>query len=317
MSRPKPSVLRTLKQELPRGKRLLLAVSGGVDSVVLLHGCLTLAHELQNQIEVAHVDHGLRRASKKDAAFVAELAERAGCKFHLCSLRPPIRRSNLEAWGRAERYTFFAGVLCPEGPDILLTAHSANDAAETFLIKLVSNKELTPIHRCDPERWLLRPLLSVTRAEINKYAKEHKLAFREDESNRDERFLRNRIRAKLLPLLAREFDPRIVETLSERAVAAGEDLECLSALARAQAGELSRHAWGSKPWLREARGLLASVPVALQWRIVEALLLAKVQYPLGRRHATKAVHFLLGTATGLELPGKFKLQRKGGGVQIR
>ena len=316
MSRPKVTVLKTLRRELPRNKRLLLAVSGGIDSVVLLHGCKRLARELGLEFEVAHIDHGLRKSSPQDAQFVAGLAKEAGFPFHLKQLQRPKGKVNLEAWGRQERFQFFAEVMSTRQLALVLTAHSASDAAETFLMKLVSNKELSPIIKLDSKRSVLRPLLGVTRTEIASYAKQHQLDFHEDETNRDEGFLRNRVRAKILPLLGKEFDPRITETLAERAVAVGEDLDGLAALAEKEVGKLEGSQFGSKAWLRRFREILEKTPAALQWRMVEAVLAERINAPLGRRQATKIVDFFLGQAEGVQLPGKITMRRKKSGIVL-
>lgn len=295
----------------------MLAVSGGIDSVSLLHGCLALRRLRGLHLEVAHLDHGIRRQSARDARFVQKLSEKQGVPFHLKALKPPAGGVNLEAWGRGVRYEFFSQLLRRRKLDLVLTAHNANDVAETFLMRLVANKELTSIERFNPRRQVLRPFLSVSREEIRRYAKQEGLKYVEDSTNQDTTRLRNRVRHKLLPLLIKEFDPRMVETISNRARGILEDSAWAYELAaRAKAG-LGGYKFGSKPWLRSLKGTLAKLPSAVAWRLAEELLMPRLGFKMGRSKAQSLVEFFLGEEVGLELPGGLRLRRYQGGISFR
>lgn len=316
MARPGPSLLTSLQSALPRDARLLVAVSGGIDSCCLLHGCLELRRVLRLHLEVAHVDHGLRTESKLDADFVRGLAQSGEAPFHMRVLGPP-ERGNLEAWGRKERYRFFRELLESQHLDAVLTAHNADDAAETLLMRLVSNKELRGIARWDRRRSIRRPLLAVPRAEIARYAEANSVEFRFDQSNLDTTRLRNRVRHSLLPILRGEFDSRIVETLSERGRALEEDLAELDKFAAVRASQLDPQRLDERTWLLQAREVLRTTPVSLRWRVLSRALLPVLRYPLGRRHATKALEVVLGSVRGVQLPGGWVFSRSEGSISLK
>ena len=317
MARPRNPLSKVLKDELPRSSKLLLAVSGGIDSIALLHGCAALRERHHLSVEVAHVDHRLRKESQDDAKFVRDQAKALGFQFHLkeCSSRMP--RENLESWGRKQRYSFFGKVLEERGLDLVVTAHTADDVAETLLMKLISNKEVTSIERFDQRRKLIRPMLRVSREEVERFVVEHDLEFREDSSNFDPSFLRNRIRHRVIPLLRKDFDNRISETLSERARAFEEDIECLYEQCAPALKRLENLEKGSRDWLRLTRSELKGLHPAVQWRFAERLFRDKLGFNLGRAKSKELVSLLLGEVVGVELPGGTALRAKQGGISIR
>ncbi|MGI6524890.1 MAG: tRNA lysidine(34) synthetase TilS [Bdellovibrionota bacterium] len=314
MARPKMDLLRALRESLPVEKRLLLAVSGGKDSVVLLHGCYRLAKSMKLTLEVGHVDHHIRENSKDDANFVADLAQKYGFPFHLCRAEEPPKTENLEAWGRGLRYSFFAEVLKKRELDFVLTAHTANDVAETLLMRLFSNKEPTSIERYDPQRRCIRPLLSVSRNTIEQYLEENGLEFREDITNTDVSYLRNRVRHRVLPLLREEFDSRIDEVLALRAACLHDDIMFLRSLVLIPVQNVSGYELFSRDWLRAVKGEMAKLPPPLRWRYAEALLLPVMGFAIGRSHGSRAMEFLCGNTQGVELPSGVTLRAKNGGV---
>ena len=316
MSRPRKTVVSTLVNNLEAKQKLLVAVSGGVDSVTLLHACVHLVSKLGLSLEVAHVDHRLRKESRADAEFVRRLAADYDVPFHLCVADPFPRGKNVEAWARQLRYGFFQEVLNKRRLDAVLTAHTANDVAETFLMRLVSNKELKSIARFDRKRKCIRPLVDVSRSEIEAYAKAHALKFVEDRTNYDTDYLRNRVRHKLIPVLAREFDPRIVEVLSCRASGLADDLSFLDSLVEPASEKLSKSEFGSRKWLRALREELKSVPAVLKWRLAEALLKELLGFNLGRVRGAELVEFLEGGRAGIELPGHLRLRAHAGGIAV-
>jgi tRNA(Ile)-lysidine synthase len=301
---------------LPRSSRLLVAVSGGIDSVALLHGCCALAEPLANTIHVAHVDHGIRKESAEDAAFVRDLAVRLECPFYQKAVQPPGPGCNLEQWGRTVRYAFFCEVLDRAGLDVVLTAHTADDVAETFLMRILSNKELHGIARRDSRRRLVRPMLAVPREEVVAYAEAQGLSFREDQTNTDNRFLRNRVRNVLLPVLKREFDPRAVEVLAHRAAAAADDLECLRSCVKPALVQLRDFEFGSREWRRAARSRISKTRPELAWRIAESLFRDKLGFNLSRGHARQLAELLTAKRSRLELPCGVTILSKKGAIFI-
>jgi tRNA(Ile)-lysidine synthase len=313
MSRARRTPENALREELPARGRFLLAVSGGIDSMSLLYACAAVQKKIQAHLEVAHVDHGIRKDSAKDADLVAREAERLGFPFHLKKGAPP-KTGNLEAWGRSLRYKFFAVVLEKAGLDYVLTAHTASDVAENFLMRLLSNKEPRAILRLDPRRKCIRPFLDISRAEIERYAQSRGVPFCADLTNADTRFLRNRGRHKLIPLLQEQFDPRIVEVLSNRAERWAQDFSVLDDLCEEVLKRLAGATPWSKPWRRGLLSELSQCPQALHWRVVEQALFPKLGFRVGGRHARWVVDLLRGEREAVELPGGVCLRSKDGAI---
>lgn len=197
--------------------KLLLAVSGGVDSVVLLS--IFNAPELKKVLEISgviHIDHGIREESGSDVTFVRKLSEENNFAFFTKSLQPP--ESGVELWGRNERYAFFEETRIRTQSDFILTAHHQDDEIETFLFRLITGRSVTHasglIREIDHERKVLRPLLSVTKKEILLYAEAKGLKFVIDSTNEDVSYSRNFIRHRVLPVLE-EVNPSIRRSLDE------------------------------------------------------------------------------------------------------
>ena len=202
----------------------MVAVSGGPDSVALVHALTELAPQLGLDLVIAHMDHGLRgEDATADAALVGEIAGRLGltAAFALRRVKPEPGES-LEEAARAVRYAFLIDVARRHGARYVAVGHTADDQAETFLLRLLRGagpcglKAMTaPTPR--GEALVVRPLLDVPRDLVRTYLNDRGLAYRLDRTNRDLRLARNRTRHVLVPLLVSEFNPAIVETLGRTA----------------------------------------------------------------------------------------------------
>ncbi len=297
MSRRRISVQTALKQSIQRGAKVLVAVSGGKDSVTLLHGLLSIQRLLGLVIEVCHVDHRLRSDSGRDAEFVRSLCGRLGVECHVVALEDKPERENLEAWARSRRYQVFSEVLRRRGLDVVVTAHNANDVAETLLMRLIANKELNTIEHSDPVRGCLRPLIAVSRPQIEEYVVDHGLEFVEDPSNADVSFVRNRVRAELIPFLSERFDPSIVWTLSEQARVAAEDCEALQYAAGVLAASVGPFEEGDSGWMGRLRGVFDENPPAVTWRVVQVIFTPHLGFTVGV-HKAKAILEVLEASEG-------------------
>ena len=203
----------------------MVAVSGGLDSVVLLHLLQRLSRSAGPELElvVAHANHQLRKEAEGEARFVQGLAAGLGLRWVTDCL--PVReemartRESVEMTSRRLRHGFLARVALESGARQIALAHHADDQAELFFLRLLRGaggeglggmKPASP-SPADPRLTLIRPLLGFTKAELATYAGAEGLEFREDASNRDRGILRNRIRHELLPLLASDYSPGICE----------------------------------------------------------------------------------------------------------
>lgn len=316
MARRRQSILTTLKERIPHGERILIALSGGKDSSALLCGLLKVRRLLELHIEVCHVDHGLRKESGDDAAFVASHCERLGVVCHVVKLgqRPP--RSNMEAWARRERYRAFREVMDRESLTLLVTAHTANDVAETLLMRLFANKELTTIEETDERRRCLRPLLGVSREQIEKFVKEEGIPFVEDPSNQDTVIVRNRIRRRVIPLLQEEFDPSMVWNLAERAQSLAADCEALQRFAQESVNKIGAIQWGSRVWLEGCRAELRGLPYAVKWRTAQILFVPTLGHTVGEPRARALLGLLEGELQSLDLGDGKTLELEGGNSGI-
>ncbi len=315
MSRAKQKPVKALN-ELKNKAKILIAVSGGVDSCVLLHSCKELKSKKKWEIHVAHVDHSLREDSIIDYKFVKSLCEKYELQFYHKKHIGEIPKSDIENWGRKLRYSFFKELDEKNKYDYIFTAHHADDVAETYLMRLIANKEPRSILKYDVSRKIFRPFLEISKATIFEYAKEFNLQFREDSTNFDSKYLRNKIRNDLIPYLRDNFDPGISETLSNRAVRSAEDLMLISEYVSEKLKKLESLEFGSKEWLNKLKELLKSSSDVLKNHIITQMLKNKLGFNLGKVHASKASDFFLGNSARLELPSHFSLVRKSGTIKL-
>jgi tRNA(Ile)-lysidine synthetase-like protein len=197
--------------------RVCVAVSGGGDSVALFHILKECASQIPLQkLGIIHANHHLRgKESDGDAALVKKLAEHAGVDFYCKDLRPPSVSSGLEEWGRLERYAFFSQIQEKNGFDYIATGHTADDQAETVLLRLMRGCGLKGLCAISPIRndGIIRPLLTISRSQLRDFLVQGKIDFREDSSNKDLRFNRNWVRHELLARMV-EQSPKTVLNLT-------------------------------------------------------------------------------------------------------
>lgn len=196
--------------------RLLLAISGGIDSVVLCHLLVSCGYK----VALAHCNFKLRGTdSDKDELFCEELARNLGLVFYAKHLPLTTRgkKMSVQEEARVLRYDWFEKLRKKEGYDYLLTAHHADDQAETLLLNLIRGTGLRGLRGiAEKDQYVVRPLLSFTRTEIASFAKENGIRFTNDRSNKSGKYRRNFIRLKIIPLL-KKLNPSIISTLSENA----------------------------------------------------------------------------------------------------
>ena len=290
---------------------LVVAVSGGADSVCLLHVLNRLRGELQAELHVAHLDHRLRGAeSRGDAVYVAGMARRLGITATIeeCDVRAyhAERDVTLEEAAREVRYAFLAKVAVSINADRVAVGHTTDDHAETVLMHIIRGTGTTGLRGLQPVAgWrastdgitVVRPLLEVTRKDTLEYCRQCRMRPRVDVSNFSLSPLRNRLRHHLLPLL-QEYNPQIVKALVRTARIAGDDLGVLDretarlweAVVRRQAdtviidgaGFLELPSGLQRNLLRRAMEELLGSPMDIEARHIEEML-AALTLPAGRR----------------------------------
>lgn len=210
-------------QLVKHGDKVLVAVSGGVDSVVLLHLMWRLAESLALQLEVVHVNHGLRgEPADRDQAFVAQLADRMGLPFiaRQVKVRQFMEQRHLseETAARWLRYRCFQWALQKTNAAALALGHQADDQVETVIDHFLRGSGLKGLRGMPVRRGkYIRPLLFASRQEIETYAQAHSLDYRIDSTNLMTQYRRNRIRHRLIPLLQAEFNPAIATVVRRTA----------------------------------------------------------------------------------------------------
>jgi tRNA(Ile)-lysidine synthase len=218
---------------LKAGDRVAVAVSGGADSVALLRVLLELQESLGAVLSVAHFHHGIRGAeADADLQFVNELAGRFDLELHTGAGDAPTfarqHKASLETAARELRHRWFAKLLLEGKADKIATAHTLDDQAETVMMRVIRGtgaRGLAGIFPLQAEKQLVRPLLQVSRREVEAYLRTIGQPWREDSSNRDSSHTRNRVRHQLIPLLERDFNPSIRQTLAGFAEVARSEAE--------------------------------------------------------------------------------------------
>jgi len=207
------------KRLISPGEKVILAVSGGIDSVVMLDVMAQLKDILKVELAIAHVNHQLRgQESNDDEKFVLQLAKkyRIECVLDRAPTKKIAKEKKLSIQEAARdiRYSFFDTLKKSFNADCFATAHNANDNAETVLMNLFRGSGIEGLQGIPVQRGnIIRPLLCVTRKEISTYAKKRKISFREDSSNLKDDYTRNYLRHKIIPKLEKRINPSLVEIL--------------------------------------------------------------------------------------------------------
>jgi tRNA(Ile)-lysidine synthase len=303
------------------GEKVLVAVSGGADSVCLLHLFLEARRSLGLRLAVAHFDHGLRGASSRaDASFVRKLAARHRLAFY--QERSSGREDGgegLQETARRERLDFLLRTARRRRCHRVALAHNADDQAETMIMRFLAGGGPAGLGGIPPlshGEIIIHPLLEITRGDIEAYLEDRGISWRRDLSNEKPVYLRNRLRLELLPQLASRYNPRIVERLGELAALLRRDSELLDALAGPVLQESSSR---RDEYFFPTALLKRSHPALLTRAFLTALRsLAPRERGFGRRHL-EALLTHSGTARLLtwDLPGGIVAYRDGTGLALR
>lgn len=274
------------RQLLQRNQRILIAVSGGQDSVCLTKLLLDLQSKWQWELAIAHCDHRWRTDSADNAAFVQNLAN----NWQL----PYFQRTNSailasEAAAREWRYASLADIAQQQRYSTIVTGHTASDRAETLLYNLIRGSGADGLQALTWQRSLIpgiqvvRPLLEFTREQTAQFCQQEELLVWEDSTNQDLRYARNRIRLEVLTYLRFHLNPQIDRTLAQTAELLQADVEFLEQ----SAADLLQQA--SPDAMSLNRRVLQSVSIALQRRVARQMLLVLLPVAPNFEHVEKLV----------------------------
>jgi tRNA(Ile)-lysidine synthase len=304
---------------LAAGDRVVVAVSGGVDSMVLLDLLVRLCPLYRAELHAAHLDHGLRGSESAEAAeFVRRHCEALGVPATIQRADPrtweALRGGSRQDAARIVRYRFLEQVADEQGAARIAVGHHLDDQAETVLLNLLRGTGTRGLGGMVPVKGrLIRPLYNCARDEIEAYARSAGIPHVEDSSNRTPCYRRNRLRLQLLPELRKWFNPRVTEALAAVATIAQAEDALLEELAEERLGAVvvsrsDREVVLSVP-------ALASLPPALARRVLRrsVALVSEGRQGLGARH-TLALERLLcegGSSRGRDLPGGIRAVKEG------
>ena len=229
-------ILDTIKKNdlIKNGDTIVVGVSGGPDSMTLLNVLINLNNNnLSYKIIVAHVNHGIRKEADEETKFVEEFCQKKNiqCFIKKENVNELAKQNKIgtEEAGRNLRYSFFEEVAIKNNANKIATAHTANDNAETVLMNIIRGSGTSGLKGIEPKRdnKFIRPLIECTRAEIEKYCEEKNLNPKEDKTNKENIYTRNKIRNQLIPALE-EFNPSIISSLNRMSEIAREENEYLN-----------------------------------------------------------------------------------------
>ncbi|PKM81412.1 MAG: tRNA lysidine(34) synthetase TilS [Firmicutes bacterium HGW-Firmicutes-14] len=292
--------------------RVLAGVSGGPDSVAMVHVLKTLARDLQIEVFIAHLNHGLRGGeSDQDAEFVRKLAAEL-------QLTAVVEKRDVEGYAlgsklslqtaaREVRYRFFSDAAKRLGCNKLATGHNANDQAETLLFNFLRGTGPSGLKGIPPVRdgWITRPLIEVGRSLTEQYCRDNGLVTRLDKSNLKTVYTRNKLRLELIPLLEKEYNENIVETLARTSDIFREEEEYFDGLTREYWDQVCRDQGKGKISFDMDR--FSPLPPVIQKRIIRRAweTLSGNDHSLGYIHLVKTIDFMRDADNGarMDLPG--------------
>ncbi len=324
MNKTAEVILRNVKEilntsgALSCGDTVIVGVSGGPDSVALLHVLSTLRHELGLSLHVAHFNHGWRKSAKTDERFVRRLAGEWGLPCSCARMSGRLARSSsaLEERGRAQRLQFFERLAKKINARAIILGHTQDDLVETVLMHILRGSGLQGMrgmlaYRQIQGTVLVRPLLGVRKRDILAYLKRNGIRYRQDPTNQRARFFRNRIRLELLPFLEKNYNPGIRAALANLADTVGADYDYLEAEARKVFERTARCVSDNKS-VRFKRKAFTRQPEAIR-RMLLRLAVERVQGNMNRltlTHMREIEDALSQKAVGsiVHLPGRIRVR---------
>ena len=318
---------------LSGGDTVIVGVSGGPDSVALLHALFVLRHELGLSLHVAHFNHNWRKSAAMDERFVRQLAGQWGLPCACARMPARFARAATarEERGRAQRLQFFQRLAIKINARAIMLGHTQDDLVETVLMHILRGSGLQGMRGMLPHRRiqgadLIRPLLGVRKKDILAHLERNGIRYRQDPTNRHDQFLRNRIRLELLPLLEKRYNPGIRGTLANMADTAGLDYCHLEEQAKNIFGRMAKRAASSSKKKKNSnavrfnRTAFTRQPAAVK-RMLIRLALERLQGNMNRltlAHMREIEDALSPTAVDslVHLPGHLRVRVDKTGLEI-
>ena len=216
-------VRQTIKKYalIEKGDRVLVALSGGSDSVAMLHILLKLRDEFGFSVCAAHLNHNIRKEADEDEAFVKKICSELGieCFTKSVNIKECAKQKSIseELCGREARYEFFKSLKDEKNINKIATAHNKNDSAESVLLHMIRGCGLEGLAGISPKRegYIIRPIIDITKDEVEDYCKENNLCYVVDKTNFKTDYTRNKIRLNLLPIIMEKINPGFIETVTQ------------------------------------------------------------------------------------------------------
>lgn len=243
----KEEVLKTIKTYnlIEKNDKVVIGVSGGPDSICLLHLLYSIKKELGFEIVVAHINHQIREVADSETEYVKDFCENLGIecfvkKENIIELAKKQKKGTEEA-GRQVRYNFFEEVAQKTNSNKIATAHNSNDRAETVILNILRGSGISGLKGIEPIRdnRYIRPLIFTKRKKIEEYCQENNLNPKIDESNMENIYNRNKVRNIIIPYIEKEFNQNIIQTINRLSDVATEENEFLQKLTEEQYNTIS------------------------------------------------------------------------------
>ena len=289
-------ILKTIKKYnlISNGDKIVVAVSGGPDSMCLLNILKNLRPKFSTELFVAHINHMIREEADSETEYVKNYCEKNNIKCF-------IKRANVlemakeqkkgtEEMGRIVRYDFFEYVANEVSANKIAIAHTENDNAEKILMNLMRGASLEGLKGIEPIRGkYIRPLIECNREEIEKYCEINKLDPKFDKTNNDNTYTRNKIRNLLIPYIKKEFNPNIIETLNRLAVLARQDATYFNKIVKESYADILLY--------ENINNLNENLEKHI---ILDLKKFNKLEYVIKSRVLLYSINKLLGTTKGIE-----------------
>ena len=243
----KDEILKTIKTYnlINKKDKIVIGVSGGPDSICLLHVLNSLKQELEIEICVAHINHMIRKVADSETEYVRKFCNDLGIecfikKVDIIKLAKEEKKGTEET-GRKVRYDFFDEVLKKTNSNKIATAHNSNDKAETVILNILRGSGISGLKGIEPIRdnKYIRPLIETDRIEIEKYCNKNNLNPKYDESNNENIYNRNKIRNEVIPYIKREFNQNIIKTINRLSNVAAEENEYMQKITKKEYDNIS------------------------------------------------------------------------------